>query len=545
MAPSLEPKNNVTSAMQKLQHLSLINKVTKELDKNLGVNDKTLAEFIVDIAKASKFDPKTFFNELQKNGAELPEPFANELVGTIERLANKGGGGARGGEKKKVIVEKPTKENPFPGLHRPDAEEHAKMLSRELYGDRNPIENACDDPRLDKMNPGRLDENKNASSSGRGYDDSAFGQKKRKSTSEPAKRTIQGKPEVGKVYRGSVTNVMDFGAFVELVEFVNKTEGLAHVSKLPRVSNGNSARDVVQRGNPVYVKVLSLTNNRIALSMSDVNQETGEEETSYANNLPPPPPRSNPAPPRGGAAGSSIDDSSSNPIVPRFGAGAKGSNMNTVKGLSGIKQTEEDFAADGRMVDDKNGLNRRRPIKRMSSPELWEARQLIASGVLKVEDYPNFDPENDGVLAYEEEAEEEFDIEMNDEEAPFLAGQTDAALGDVSPIKIVKNPDGSMQRAAMTQGALAKERREMKETQKRAAMDEDVPENLNQAWLDPMAAQDDRKLVADVRGQNVLAEDMPEWKKQSVGKARSLVSHKKGPFSNSDNRCRFSNCVKS
>ena len=116
MAPSLEPKNNVTSAMQKLQHLSLINKVTKELDKNLGVNDKTLAEFIVDIAKASKFDPKTFFNELQKNGAELPEPFANELVGTIERLANKGGGGARGGEKKKVIVEKPTKENPFPGF---------------------------------------------------------------------------------------------------------------------------------------------------------------------------------------------------------------------------------------------------------------------------------------------------------------------------------------------------------------------------------------------------------------------------------------------
>ena len=84
MAPSLEPKNNVTSAMQKLQHLSLINKVTKELDKNLGVNDKTLAEFIVDIAKASKFDPKTFFNELQKNGAELPEPFANELLSLCE-----------------------------------------------------------------------------------------------------------------------------------------------------------------------------------------------------------------------------------------------------------------------------------------------------------------------------------------------------------------------------------------------------------------------------------------------------------------------------
>ena len=104
--PPSEPKNNVMSAMQKLQHLSLINKVTKELDKSLGVNDKTLAEFVVDVAKSSKFDPQTFFRELQKNGAELPEPFANELVGMIERLANKGGGStAKEGEKKKAVME--------------------------------------------------------------------------------------------------------------------------------------------------------------------------------------------------------------------------------------------------------------------------------------------------------------------------------------------------------------------------------------------------------------------------------------------------------
>jgi len=33
----------------------------------------------------------------------------------------------------------------------------------------------------------------------------------------------------------------------------------------------------------------------------------------------------------------------------------------------------------------------------------WEAKQLIASGVLSVEDYPQYDAENDGLLAYEEE----------------------------------------------------------------------------------------------------------------------------------------------
>ena len=41
----------------------------------------------------------------------------------------------------------------------------------------------------------------------------------------------------------------------------------------------------------------------------------------------------------------------------------------------------------------------------------------------------------------------------------------------MSPIKIVRNPDGSLQRAAMTQSALAKERRELRDSQQRALMD--------------------------------------------------------------------------
>jgi ATP-dependent RNA helicase DHX8/PRP22 len=525
--------------MQKLAHLSLITKITKALERLIGVADKTLSEFVHMKANECEFCSARFHKVLNEFGCEVSLEEAEGLCAMIEQAEKGNGRKARANANDENVRKKPTKEQPFPGLKVRDHEEHARMLSRELYGDRNPIENACDDPRLDTLNAERLDyvDGKRASSSkgGAGLDDSAHRLEKENGKLAAVAKTIRGKPEVNKIYKGMVTNVMDFGAFVELTEFLDKTEGLAHVSKLPRVSNGNSARDSVQKGNFCFVKVLSMTNNRIALSMSDVNQRTGEEEETYNNNSyntsnssrnVPPPPRSNPAPPSSSrAAGGFSDD----PIIPRFGAGAKGSNMtNSVKGLSGIKQTEEDFAADGRMVDDKSGLNRRRPIKRMSSPELWEARQLIASGVLKVEDYPNFDPENDGVLAYEEEAEEEFDIEINEEEAPFLAGQTEQTLGDISPIRIVKNPDGSMQRAAMTQGALAKERREMTDQRKRAAMDEDVPENLNQAWLDPMAAQDDRKLVADVRGQNIAPEDMPEWKKQSVGKAPQFGFSQKG-----------------
>jgi ATP-dependent RNA helicase DHX8/PRP22 len=54
---------------------------------------------------------------------------------------------------------------------------------------------------------------------------------------------------------------------------------------------------------------------------------------------------------------------------------------------------------------------------------------------------------------------------------------------EMSPIKIVKNPDGSLQRAAMTQSALAKERRELRDQQQRSIQDA-VPKDLSRVRLD-------------------------------------------------------------
>jgi len=48
--------------------------------------------------------------------------------------------------------------------------------------------------------------------------------------------------------------------------------------------------------------------------------------------------------------------------------------------------------------------------------------------------------------------EEEAEIELNDEEPPFLSGQTTKAGLCLSPIKISMNPDGSLYRAAMKSG---------------------------------------------------------------------------------------------
>ncbi|KAI8007140.1 putative pre-mRNA-splicing factor ATP-dependent RNA helicase DEAH5 [Camellia lanceoleosa] len=55
----------------------------------------------------------------------------------------------------------------------------------------------------------------------------------------------------------------------------------------------------------------------------------------------------------------------------------------------------------------------------------------------------------------------------------------------MSPVKIFKNLEGSLSRAAALQSALIKERREVREQQQRTMLDS-TPKDLNRPWEDPM-----------------------------------------------------------
>lgn len=71
--------------------------------------------------------------------------------------------------------------------------------------------------------------------------------------------------------------------------------------------------------------------------------------------------------------------------------------------------------------------NPRRRGKTMTPYELWENRQLVASGVLDVREYGQYDEESGlGVLggAHEDNVEE-FEIDLNDNEPEFLKVTTD------------------------------------------------------------------------------------------------------------------------
>ena len=73
---------------------------------------------------------------------------------------------------------------------------------------------------------------------------------------------LTGEPEVGKIYRGTVTGVKEFGVFVRLFQGI---EGLVHASELAE-GNIRDVGSVASEGETLVVKVLGVEGGRIALS---------------------------------------------------------------------------------------------------------------------------------------------------------------------------------------------------------------------------------------------------------------------------------------
>ncbi|KAL3642972.1 hypothetical protein CASFOL_013787 [Castilleja foliolosa] len=534
--------------LKKLEYLSLVSKVCTELETHLGFGDKVLAEFITEMGRTcetvDEFDAK-----LKENGAEMPDYFVRTLLTIIHAILP---------PKPKSIPGKGAKEekSEFSALKIRDGKERVKELEKEIedevktqrrlkdeeykprdrdsdrrdrrrdrdrerdreenvgyggreergkHGDRG--EKGRHEDREESRRHG--DGNRTRDEKGRrrhgdgdrnrdergwrnGYeeerDDERKGRREESKGTREERNKQSEEPELYQVYKGRVSRVMDKGCFVQFQDFKGK-EGLVHVSQMAtrRISN---AKDVVKRDQEVYVKVISVSGDNLSLSMRDVDQNSGKDLLPLKR-------------------GEEEDGIMTNPSARNDGFGT-GSRI----GLSGI-----------RITDDYDAVPSRRPLKRMSSPERWEAKQLIASGVMSMKELPMFDDEGDGVLYREEGAEEELEVELNEDEPAFLQGQSRYSM-DMSPVKIFKNPEGSLSRAAALQSALIKERREVREQQQRTMLDS-IPKDLNRPWEDPMPETGERHLAQELRGVGLSAYDMPEWKKDAYGKALTFGQRSK------------------
>lgn len=514
--------------LKRLEYLSLVSKVCTELEAHIGCADKVLAEFITDLGEQSA-TVEEFDAQLKENGAEMPEYFVRTLLTIIHAILPP----KTKSDKDRTKGDPPAK---FPGLSVPDNRLRVKELEKEIEK-----ESRKDSDREDDRGRGEWRHEKNSRDGekhrrreegygddrrDRGRDRDKYGKDRDRDKDkysrerdrdrysrdrreengdvrddersrghrdkvdyrdERKQNNYNKEPELFGVYQGRVSRVMDTGCFVQLNDFRGK-EGLVHISQIAsrRVVN---AKEAVKRDQEVWVKVISISGQKMSLSLRDVDQKTGEDLLPMKKSTDDDALRANPL-------------SFNQPPTRRTG-------------LSGIT-----------IVDEEENMPSRRPLKRMSSPEKWEAKQLVASGVLDVREYPMYDEDGDGML-YQDEgtAEEELEIELNEDEPAFLQGQTRYSI-DVSPVKIVKNPDGSLQRAAMTQSALSKERRELREQQQRTMLDS-IPKDLNRPWEDPMPETGERHLAQELRGVGLSAYDMPEWKKDAFGKAPTFGQRSK------------------
>jgi polyribonucleotide nucleotidyltransferase len=88
-------------------------------------------------------------------------------------------------------------------------------------------------------------------------------------------RGVTAEAEVGKIYRGTVRKIVDFGAFVEIFP---GTDGLVHISQLAN-ERVHKVSDVLKEGDVIPVKVLEVDRSgKIRLSRKDALKEQGQQE---------------------------------------------------------------------------------------------------------------------------------------------------------------------------------------------------------------------------------------------------------------------------
>ena len=91
---------------------------------------------------------------------------------------------------------------------------------------------------------------------------------------QKAINTIQGitaEPEIGRIYKGTVRKIVDFGAFVEIFP---GTDGLVHISQLAK-ERVRRVEDVLHEGDEVMVKVLDVDRSgKIRLSVREALEES-------------------------------------------------------------------------------------------------------------------------------------------------------------------------------------------------------------------------------------------------------------------------------
>lgn len=255
------------------------------------------------------------------------------------------------------------------------------------------------------------------------------------------------KYKAGDIRKGYISNITTYGAFVRLDSPTSFASGLCHISKMlfDGITRIRHPLDLVKPNQEVFVKILQIETqkkkNKISLLMVGIDQ------------------------------------------------------------LTGIDRLDEIQEERGRSRKEESAPKRRR----LTSPERWEIRQLIASGVASAADYPELNLNKDDDSSALPADDIQYDVELNTEEPKFLKGQSVNSV-NVNSLLILKNPAGSMSRAAMSGSKLVQQAREERMQNQKMA---DKNAALQRDLSDPLARMREKDATHRSQTDSVIS----EWRK--------------------------------
>lgn len=216
-----------------LEIFSLVGKITQEIDNHFGINDKTAAEFLINLHEQSNQSLAAFKAKVNEMGLNFPDSFIENVDRLILSMhpkykkhhvkSAKANGKAKAVDAELSELER--KKRLFPGLavkdkDVPPAVSDDVFLAElgDLVSGRKTRPHPTDEPSPKRQRRSRSPSPRRRSPSPRGRND-------RWGNRNGGGRPIDDKPVLFKVYTGKVTGLKDFGAFVTLEGVAGRVEG--------------------------------------------------------------------------------------------------------------------------------------------------------------------------------------------------------------------------------------------------------------------------------------------------------------------------------
>lgn len=239
------------SDLYNLEYLSLVAKITQEIDNHTGLSDKTLAEFVISLHDQANKSLPAFKQKLKEVGADFPDSFVENVDRLIISMHPKhkpkfipsNNGKTKAVDQEGMLTEQEKKKRLFPGLALKDQEVRPAVsddvfleeLGDLVSGKKTRLRPANHEPSAKRQ---RTDRSRSRSRSPRrrtpspprgrgGYNDRNGRDDRHGRNGRPM---LDEKPVLFKIYNGKISGMKDFGAFVSLEGVAGRAEGLFSIT---------------------------------------------------------------------------------------------------------------------------------------------------------------------------------------------------------------------------------------------------------------------------------------------------------------------------